>query len=229
MRALTRLLVPALLLGLFLLAAGPGGAVSITIVNQDGAGEGFNDPTPAVPVPGNAGTTLGQQRLNVFMAAAAYWSNRLSSSVPITVAAQMDPLTCSPTSGILGAAGAEDFFANFPNAPHVNTWYPSALANALAGSDLDTATPEIVAQFNSRLGTDTSCLTGLNWWYGIGGAVPAHTVPFYQTGGPRARPRPGLPDHRRRHHRRSGAGVRRRFHAVPGRPRHGQDVGADEQ
>ena len=180
-RALIRLFVPGALLGLLLLTAVPSDAVSITIVNQDGAGEGFNDPTPAVPVAGNAGTTLGQQRLNVFMAAAAYWSNRLSSPVPITVAAQMDPLTCSPTSGILGAAGAEDFFANFPNAPRVNTWYPSALANALAGSDLDTSTPEIVAQFNSSLGTVTSCLTGLNWWYGIGGEAPAHTVPFYQT------------------------------------------------
>jgi hypothetical protein len=180
-RALRRLFVPSLLLGLLLLAAGPGGAASITIVNGDGAGEGFNDPTPVAPVLGNAGTTLGQQRLNVFMAAAAYWSNRLSSSVPITVDARMDPLTCSATSGILGSAGAADFFADFPNAPRARTWYPSALANALAGSDLDPASPEIVAQLNSRLGTDASCLTGFNWWYGIGGTAPARTQSFYQT------------------------------------------------
>jgi hypothetical protein len=169
-----------LLLGLLLLV-GPAGAVNITIVNGDGAAEGFNDPTPIAPVLGNAGTTLGRQRLNVFMAAAAYWSNRLSSSVPITVQARMDPLTCSPTSGILGSAGAADFFANFPNAPRANTWYPSALANAFAGADLDPASPEIVAQFNSRLGTDASCLTGFNWWYGIGGTAPANTQSFYQT------------------------------------------------
>jgi hypothetical protein len=180
-RTLARLPIPGVLLALFLLIAVPGGAVTITIVNGNAAGVGFNDPTPVAPVPGNAGTTLGQQRLNVFMAAAAYWSDRLSSPVPITVAAQMDPLTCSPTFGTLGAAGAQDFFADFPNAPRANTWYPSALANALAGSDLDTSSPEIVAEFNSSLGTVTSCLTGLNWWYGVGGAAPANTISFYQT------------------------------------------------
>jgi len=180
MRDPRRLIVPGLLLGLLLLAAGPGGAVNFTIANGDGAGEGFNDPTPIAPVTGNAGTTVGQQRLNVFMAAAAYWSNRLSSTVTITVQARMDPLFCSPTVGILGAAGAADFFANFPNAPRLNTWYPSALANAFAGSDLDPTSPEIVAQFNSRVGTDPSCLTGFNWYYGIGGTVPPHTESFYQ-------------------------------------------------
>jgi hypothetical protein len=181
MRAPRRLVVPGLLLGLLLLAAGPGRAVNVTIINGDGAGEGFNDPTPIAPVAGNAGTTLGQQRLNVFMAAAAYWSNRLSSTVTITVQARMDPLACSATVGILGAAGAADFFANFPNAPRLNTWYPSALANAFAGSDLDSTSPEIVAQFNSRVGTDSSCLPGFNWYYGIGGAAPPHTESFYQT------------------------------------------------
>ncbi|MFL6235802.1 MAG: hypothetical protein ACJ76N_21915 [Thermoanaerobaculia bacterium] len=175
-----RLLLSGLLLGLLLLA-GPAGAVNITIVNGDGAGEGFNDPTPVAPVLGNAGTTLGQQRLNVFMAAAAYWSNRLSSPVPITVSARMDPLTCSANSGILGSAGAADFLANFPNAPRAGTWYPSALANAFAGADQDPSSPEIVAQFNSRLGTDPGCLTGFNWWYGIGGTAPANTQSFYQT------------------------------------------------
>lgn len=178
-----RFLVPCLLLGLlgFLLGARPGSAVSITIVNNDGVGEGFNDLTPVAPVAGNAAVTLGAQRLNVFKAAAAYWSNRLASTVPITVSAQMDPLTCSPTSGILGSAGAAGFFANFPNAPRADTWYPSALANAFAGSDLDTTSPDIEAQFNSSVGTLASCLTGLNWWYGIGDTAPAHTISFYQT------------------------------------------------
>jgi hypothetical protein len=175
-------LVPVLLLlAAFLLAPRPGAAVSITIVNNDGAGEGFNDLTPAVPVAGNTAVTLGAQRLNVFKAAAAYWSNRLGATVPITVSAQMDPLTCSATSGILGSAGAAGFYANFTNAPRADTWYPSALANALAGSDLDPTTPDIEAQFNSSVGTRASCLTGLNWWYGIGAAAPANTISFYET------------------------------------------------
>jgi hypothetical protein len=43
---------------------------NIVVVNADGAGEGFNDPTPAAPIGGNAGTTLGQQRLIAFQFAA---------------------------------------------------------------------------------------------------------------------------------------------------------------
>src|SRR4029077_12209851 len=92
---------------------------------------GFNDPTPVAPVAGNAGITLGQQRLNVFMAAAAYWSNRLASSVAITVSAKMTPLACSATSALLGQAGPTDFWSDYPNAPRPAPWYPSALANTL--------------------------------------------------------------------------------------------------
>ncbi|HEX3553818.1 MAG TPA: hypothetical protein VIA62_11385 [Thermoanaerobaculia bacterium] len=172
--------VPGLLIALLLLAAIPAGAATITIVNADGVGEGFNDPNPLAAVTGNTGTTVGQQRLNAFAAAAAYWANRLSSSVAITVHAQMNPLSCSPTSGVIGSAGAADFFSDFPNAPRAATWYASALANKLAGFDLDTSSVEINAQFNSSVGNAT-CLTGLNWWYGVGGTAPTNTISFYET------------------------------------------------
>ena len=57
-----RLAVFALLLGVFaaLAAALPTAlaqAATITIVNNDGATEGFNDPTVVAPVGGNPGTT----------------------------------------------------------------------------------------------------------------------------------------------------------------------------
>ena len=50
-------------------------AATITVVNMDGAGEGFNDPTPVAPVGGNPGTTLGAQRLKdlCFLGAADYY------------------------------------------------------------------------------------------------------------------------------------------------------------
>ncbi len=167
------------LLSALLLVAVPGGAATITIVNADGAGEGFNDPTPVAAIAGNSGNSLGQQRLNAFAAAAAYWANRLSVQVNVTVHAEMNALSCATNSGTLGAAGAVDFFSDFPNAPRPNTWYASALANELAGSDLDPSTPEIDAQFNRSVGSAT-CLTGLNWWYGVGGTPPAHTISFYE-------------------------------------------------
>src|SRR5512134_3636267 len=81
-------------------------AAVITILNNDGAGEGFNDPTPAVPVGGNPGLTVGQQRLNVFQHAANIWGALLPSTVTILVRAQFDPQTCTTTSAVLGSAGA---------------------------------------------------------------------------------------------------------------------------
>lgn len=184
-RAAAHSLAPAfaVLLLLALPAMTPAGATTITIMNANVGIVGFNDPTPVAPVAGNAGTTLGQQRLNVFMAAAAYWSNRLSSSVPITVAAQMVPLQCSPTSALLGSAGPTDFSSDFTNAPGARaaTWYPTALANALSSADQNGTSPEIEAQFNTRLDNVPTCLGGIHWDYSIGGTAPANTLPFYQT------------------------------------------------
>src|SRR5690242_4555929 len=81
-------------------------AATIQILNIDEPGIGFNDPTPAAPVGGNAGTTLGEQRQIVFAFVADFWGRRLRSDVPIQVLATFQPLQCSSTSGVLGAAGA---------------------------------------------------------------------------------------------------------------------------
>src|SRR5512144_233807 len=96
-----------------LVIAGPSFAATVVIQNADGVGEGFNDPTPAVPVGGNPGTTLGAQRLNAFTYAANLWAAQLSSSVTIVVQARMDPQTCTASSAILGSAGATTVHANF--------------------------------------------------------------------------------------------------------------------
>jgi hypothetical protein len=48
------------------LAPLPAIAAQVIVVSGDPPGVGFNDPTPAVPVGGNPGTTVGQQALNVF-------------------------------------------------------------------------------------------------------------------------------------------------------------------
>src|SRR5205085_1127120 len=60
-------------------------AATFVISNADGAGEGFNDPTPFSPVGGNNATTLGGARLAVFQAAGAIWGGQLASAVPIHV------------------------------------------------------------------------------------------------------------------------------------------------
>lgn len=150
------------------------GAV-ITIINNDGAGEGFNDPTAAAPVGGNDGVTVGEQRLKVFERAAEIWGAKLSSNVEILIEAQFDSLDCDSTSGVLGSAGALVVIRDFTGAPRANTWYPSALANALADEDLQPASSDIGATFNSDLGT-AGCLTTLNWYYGLDGNAPSSTI-----------------------------------------------------
>jgi hypothetical protein len=139
---------------------------TITIINTNAPGEGFNDPTPAAPVGGNSGTTLGQQRLIAFQHAADLWGATLSSSVPIRVDASFQALSCTASSAVLGAAGANEVFSNFQNAPRANTWYPSALASKLSGTDI-TDQPHIVARFNSRLGLFPDCLPGSGFYLGL--------------------------------------------------------------
>ena len=142
------------------------GSANIVIQNGDPAGIGFNDPTPAAPVGGNNGTTLGQQRLNAFQHAANLWGATLNSGPTITVRATWEELTCDASSGVLGSAGSQGIWRNFPGAPLSNIWYSSALANALSGSDLDPANAEIRARFNIRIGT-AGCLETRQWYLGL--------------------------------------------------------------
>jgi uncharacterized repeat protein (TIGR01451 family) len=164
-RGLSRL---SLFLAGALLVAGPSSfaAATITIVNLDSPGEGFNDPTPAAPVGGNPGTTLGQQRLNAFQFAADVWGGLIDSDVPIRIEASFDPLACAPTSGVLGAAGATAVGANSPGTDFPNTWYHIALANKLAGFDIDATGNDIGATFNSTIG-QPGCLAGLSFYLGF--------------------------------------------------------------
>lgn len=152
------------------------GAATITIVNVNGPGVGFNDPTPAKPVGGNRGTTVGQQRLIAFQFAASIWGATLADTVEIKIQSAFNPLPCTADSGVLGSAGPIQIVSDFPGAAFPSTWYAVALANKLAGTDLipgpsGTSADDIRAQFNSSLGgtnpDGTPCLTGLNWYYGL--------------------------------------------------------------
>jgi len=142
------------------------GQATIVIENFDAAGTGFNDSTPATPVGGNSGTTIGQQRLNAFQHAANIWGATLPGGPVITVRASWEDQGCEANAGTLGSAGAIGLVRNFPNAPAINTWFGQALANTLAGFDIDPANPEIRARFNKKLGTP-GCLENSRWYYGF--------------------------------------------------------------
>lgn len=151
-------------------------AATIQIMSRDPAGVGFNDPTPVAPVGGNNGTTLGQQRLNVYRYVADIWEAQLQSNVTITVSAGWEALTCTSTSAVLGSAGAWNIWFDFANGVP-GTWYPQALANKLAGVNLSAGIPDdgsgygtvdIKTQFNINLG-NTGCLDGTPFYLGLDG------------------------------------------------------------
>jgi len=161
-------LVLALLAGL---PVGAAAQSNIVIVNTNAAGVGFNDTTPATPVAGNPGTTLGAQRLFVFQKAAEQWGRLLNSAVDIRVQAQMAAQTCGAGGTVLGSAGPIALASNFPGAPRIDTAYHIAHANALAGQDLAPGQNDINTTFNVSL--DSGCSPNITgWWYGTDPTVP---------------------------------------------------------
>lgn len=175
----------ALLLGFGSLAAN---AATIEIDSRDPAGVGFNDPTPVAPVGGNPGTTLGQQRYNVYRYVADIWEAQLQSNVTITVSAGWEALTCSTSSAVLGSAGAWNIWHDFPNSVP-NRWYPQALANKIAGVNLSADVPDdgtgygtvdIKTQFNVNLGKP-GCLDGQFFYLGFTDYDSSKGVNFVET------------------------------------------------
>ncbi|MDX2451626.1 hypothetical protein [Desulfosarcina sp.] len=152
----------------------------IVIDVLDAPGEGFNDPgapDPASTAGGNTGATLGDQRFVAFEHAALIWAGLLDSSQAIVVGATFDPQPCEATTASLGAAGTNTVHRDFTGAPVVNTWYPAALANALAGADLAPGMDDIDAIFNSAI-DDPACAFPKVWYYGLDGNPPAGAIDF---------------------------------------------------
>ena len=89
------------------------------------------------------------------------WSENFASKVPVNVNVTW---TKAPNSSVLASASAKNIFSNFNGAPDKTLYYPSALANALAGIDLDTAEPEL----------EVNVSTGDFWYYGLDGKCPTN-------------------------------------------------------
>jgi hypothetical protein len=65
--------------------------------------------------------------------------------------------------GILGGAGPVSIIRDFPSAPRTRTWYPVALANAIARTDLDPTDVDIDSAFASSFPS---------WYFGTDGNTP---------------------------------------------------------
>jgi hypothetical protein len=169
----------------------PALAANMVLNNVDAPGVGFNDTTPATPVGGNTGTTVGQQRLVAYQRALELWGKTLRSQATLVVQGSFARLTCDAGSGTLAQAGALQIFSDFPGAPLPGHWYGVALANALAGQDLTPGPPDpgplaepfnddIVANFNGDVG-QPDCIAGPGWYYGLDNNAPAGQVDFLDT------------------------------------------------
>lgn len=75
------------------------------------------------------------------------WSANFESKVTITIDATWSN---SQSGAVLGSARPGGYFAGFSGAPDSSLWYPSALANALAGKDLDVRNSEMIINVNAR-------------------------------------------------------------------------------
>ncbi|MBI3757966.1 MAG: hypothetical protein HY267_08315 [Deltaproteobacteria bacterium] len=165
------LCLPTLVLPLLVQAA------TMKIINLDDPNQGFNDLTPAAPVGGNTGTTLGAQRRNAFQFAADIWGARLESPVEIRIGAEFHPLPCDASSAVLGSAGPNSVLRDFVHTPVAGVWFVQALANSLFRADADREEDDIGADFNSHLGAP-HCLPGVQWYLGLDGKPPRGQIDF---------------------------------------------------
>lgn len=90
--------------------------------------------------------------------AADIWGSILVSDVPIKVSVSWTPLGAAAL-GVTFPNGRKDF----TNAPVAATWYATALANSLAGFELNPGEDDINIYLNS----------GTNWYTGTDGNTPA--------------------------------------------------------
>lgn len=103
--------------------------------------------------------------ITAFEYAASIWETLITSTVPIEISA------CWTNFGdpdILGVGGADDYYSNFTGAPLANTLYPTALANALAGTRVHGSTMDIHVAYGSTFA----------WYFGTDGATPTNQVDF---------------------------------------------------
>jgi hypothetical protein len=157
-------------------AAGQAHAQATVVVNfVNNAGVGYNDTTPAEPVGGNMGTTLGEQRRIATQHAANIWAATLTSEAVIRIRAQFTAQSCTETSGTLGSAGPLSNARNFPGATFENTWYPVALRNKLAGNEASPGADQLQINFNVNLGTP-GCLSASPWYLGIDNNPPPAAI-----------------------------------------------------
>ncbi|MDP2602187.1 MAG: hypothetical protein Q8S00_06290 [Deltaproteobacteria bacterium] len=91
-------------------------------------------------------------------------------------------MNCDAARPVIATGDANTFHGAFKaaagkDAPLKDTWYPQALANSIAGVDLDSLRSDIRVYFNSSVGT-ADCLPNNGWYYGLDGNPAAGQLDF---------------------------------------------------
>lgn len=108
------------------------------------------------------GFSLTQQE--AFQEAVDIWASLLESDVTIRIHARMTGLD----AGVLGAAGPDSYVHDFEGAPKKDVWYPIALAEKIARTNLNGGDYDIVSTFNSNA----------PWHFAVGSNPPADKFDF---------------------------------------------------
>ncbi len=92
-------------------------------------------------------TGFSSESRAAFQSAVDVWASYLVSRVPIRVTAKYESINATT----LATSGSKKVYKNFtPNIIN-DTWYPAALANAIAGKDLDSKEVDIVITVNKNI------------------------------------------------------------------------------
>ncbi|MGL5807084.1 MAG: hypothetical protein ACRC11_16860 [Xenococcaceae cyanobacterium] len=112
------------------------------------------------------GFDANPQARAAFQYAVDIWETLIVS--PMTVPIEIDAEWKKLAATTLGSASPTTFFQDFSGIPVKNTYYPSALANSLAGKDLSAGKSDITVKFNSDF----------TWYYGTDGKTPTGQYDF---------------------------------------------------
>ncbi len=155
------------LTALLLVSAWAGSApAAIFQVNYlDQPGTGFYDPQ------------FGQDRQEALARACEAWASRLTNPTTITLDARFANLGGGRTYATYGSGGPTRTFRAFTSGLDPHVWYPSALADALAGRELKSGYADIQIMFNADI--DGLALGDRAWHYDE--ALPTNDDLDFQT------------------------------------------------
>ncbi len=93
------------------------------------------------------------------------WEHMVKSDIPINLQANWR----TQDKNTLGSTYPADYVTNFNNIPHKDRYYPLALAEKLAQTDINAySSPDIVCTFNKSI----------NWYFGTDGETPSQLYDF---------------------------------------------------